>query len=35
MTKPNENVGIQFIKGKNEKDHPEIRMFRNILCTDL
>ena len=30
MTKPNENVGIQFIKGKNEKDHPEIRMFRNI-----
>tara|TARA_B100000214_G_C23721228_1_gene514380 strand:+ start:249 stop:590 length:342 start_codon:yes stop_codon:yes gene_type:complete len=30
MTKLNENVGIQFIKGKNEKDQPEIRLFRNI-----
>ena len=30
MTKINENVAIQFIKGKNEKDHPEIRLFRNI-----
>ena len=29
MTKINENVGIQFIKGKNEKDHPEIRLFRS------
>tara|TARA_Y100001968_G_scaffold239322_1_gene222739 strand:+ start:1301 stop:1642 length:342 start_codon:yes stop_codon:yes gene_type:complete len=29
MTKTNENVAIQFIKGKNEKDHPEIRLFRN------
>ena len=30
MTKINENVAIQFIKGKNEKDHPEIRLFRNL-----
>ena len=30
MTKINENVAIQFIKGKNEKNHPEIRMFRNL-----
>ncbi len=30
MTEANENVGIQFIKGKNEKDHPEIRLFRNL-----
>jgi len=30
MTKVNENVAIQFIKGKNEKDQPEIRMFRNL-----
>jgi len=29
MTKLNENVAIQFIKGKNEKDLPEIRLFRN------
>ena len=29
MTKINENVAIQFIKGKNEKNHPEIRLFRN------
>ena len=29
MTKINENVAIQFVKGKNEKDHPEIRLFRN------
>ena len=30
MTKLNENVAIQFIKGENEKDHPEIRLFRNL-----
>ncbi len=29
MTKINENVAIQFVKGKNEKDPPEIRLFRN------
>ena len=29
MTKINAKVGIQFIKGENEKDHPEIRLFRN------
>ena len=29
MTQINENVAIQFVKGKNEKDHPEIRLFRN------
>ena len=29
MTKISENVAIQFVKGKNEKDHPEIRLFRN------
>ena len=30
MTKVNENVAIQFIKGKNEIDHPEIRLYRNL-----
>ena len=30
MTKMNENVAIQFIKGKNERDHPEIRLFRDL-----
>ena len=30
MTKISENVVIQFIKGKNEKDHPEIRLFRSL-----
>ena len=30
MTKINENVSIQFIKGENEKDPPEIRLFRNF-----
>ena len=30
MTNNNENVGIQFVKGENEKDHPEIRLFRNL-----
>tara|TARA_Y100001968_G_scaffold149696_1_gene136908 strand:- start:1484 stop:1825 length:342 start_codon:yes stop_codon:yes gene_type:complete len=29
MTKINENVGIQFVKGENEKKHPEIRLFRS------
>ena len=26
----NEKVAIQFIKGENEKDHPEIRLFRDL-----
>ena len=30
MTKVNEHVSIQFVKGKNEKIHPEIRLFRNM-----
>ena len=30
MTKINEKVAIQFVKGKNEMDHPEIRLYRNI-----
>ena len=30
MTKINQNVEIQFLKGKSEKNHPEIRLFRNI-----
>ena len=30
MMKINENVAIQFIKGKDERDLPEIRLFRNI-----
>ena len=30
MTKINENVAIQFVKGENEKDHPEIRLFREL-----
>ena len=29
MTKLNQNVGIQFFKGENEKDHPEIRLYRD------
>ncbi|WP_269605259.1 photosystem II reaction center protein Psb28 [Prochlorococcus marinus] len=29
MTESNENVAIQFIKGKSEKNHPEIRLYRN------
>ena len=29
MTKINEHVAIQFFKGKDEKDNPEIRLFRN------
>ena len=30
MTKIKENVAIQFVKGENEKDQPEIRLFRNL-----
>ncbi len=30
MTKISENVSIQFIKGKNEEDNPEIRLYRNL-----
>ena len=30
MSKINKNVAIQFIKGKNEKGLPEIRLFRNL-----
>ena len=29
MSKINRNVAIQFLKGKDEKDLPEIRLFRN------
>ena len=29
MTDINEHVAIQFVKGKNEIDLPEIRLFRN------
>jgi len=29
MTNINENVAIQFVKGENEINHPEIRLFRN------
>ena len=29
MTEADKNVSIQFIKGINEKDHPEIRLFRD------
>ena len=29
MTKINGNVMIQFVKGEEEKDYPEIRLFRN------
>lgn len=29
MTEVFEKVAIQFVKGKNEKDQPEIRLFRN------
>ncbi len=29
MIENNENVAIQFVKGKNEKRLPEIRLFRN------
>ena len=30
MTKINEKVAIQFIKGKSEEDPPEIRLFRDL-----
>ena len=30
MTKFNDNVSIQFVKGINEENHPEIRLFRNL-----
>ena len=30
MTEIRESATIQFVKGENEKDHPEIRLFRNI-----
>jgi len=30
MTKNNEAVAIQFLKGENEEDLPEIRLFRNL-----
>tara|TARA_Y100001968_G_C18813944_1_gene461426 strand:+ start:174 stop:515 length:342 start_codon:yes stop_codon:yes gene_type:complete len=30
MTAINENVAIQFVKGKNEKDLPEICLFRDL-----
>ncbi len=29
MNKVNDVVAIQFVKGRNEKDLPEIRLFRN------
>ena len=29
MDKLNKYVAVQFVKGKNEKDQPEIRLFRN------
>ena len=29
MTKFSENTGIQFIKGENEEELPEIRLFRS------
>ena len=30
MTKSNEVVAIQFVKGKDEKDRPEIRLYRSL-----
>ena len=30
MTRIDKNVAIQFIKGENEKHHPEIRLFRDV-----
>ena len=29
MTKTNEDVSLQFVRGENEIDQPEIRLFRN------
>ena len=30
MTEINQTIGIQFVKGKNEKDLPEIRLYRDL-----
>ena len=30
MEKSNEDVAIQFIRGRDETNYPEIRLFRNI-----
>ena len=30
MTGINAHIAIQFVKGKNERDYPEIRLFRNV-----
>ena len=30
MTKIDSYAAIQFLKGKDEEDHPEIRIFRNL-----
>ena len=30
MTEFKDAVSIQFVKGENEKDHPEIRLFRDL-----
>ena len=30
MTEIKDEVSIQFVKGKNEKVHPEIRLFREL-----
>ena len=30
MTRNNKVVAIQFVKGKNENEHPEIRLYRNV-----
>ncbi|WP_413682611.1 photosystem II reaction center protein Psb28 [Prochlorococcus sp. MIT 1011] len=30
MTEIKDAVSIQFVKGKNEKGHPEIRLFRDL-----
>ena len=30
MTETSESAAIQFVKGKNEKDRPEVRLYRNI-----
>ena len=30
MTEINETVAIQFVKGKNERVNPEIRLFRDL-----
>ncbi len=30
MTKNDANVAIQFVRGKDEKDQPEIRLFRHL-----